>query len=97
MSKTYECWEKKWNDNLGYGAVRTKLLPRLDYQPLFGNRAYLKPRLRQIVPRAKFPLNFCFTAHYFYPKISRSTLLLSLTVVLGCINLPIIYFEKFST
>ena len=51
MSKTYECWEKKSNDNLGYGAVRTKLLPRLDYQPLFGNRAYLKPRLRQIVPR----------------------------------------------
>ena len=51
MSKTYECWEKKSNDNLGYGAVRTKLLPRLDYQPLFGNWAYLKPRLRQIVPR----------------------------------------------
>lgn len=51
MSQTYECWEKKSNDNLGYGTVRTKLLPRLDYQPLFGNRAYLKPRLRQIVPR----------------------------------------------
>ena len=30
----------------------------------------------------KIPLNLCFTVHYFYPKISRFTLVLFITVVL---------------
>ena len=34
----------------------------------------------------KFSLNSCFTAHYFYPKISSSTLALSITIFWAVFN-----------
>ena len=43
-----------------------------------------------------FSLNLCYTAHYFYPKISSFTLVLSKKVVLDCCTFSII-FEKFLT
>ena len=43
-----------------------------------------------------FSLNLCYTAHYFYPKISSFTLVLSKKVVLDCFKCTFsIIFEKF--
>ena len=45
----------------------------------------------------KFYPNWCFAIHYFYPKISRLTLVLSITVFLAFFMQNVVYFEKFST
>ena len=45
----------------------------------------------------KCSLNSCFTVHYFLPKISSFTLVLSITIVLDRLKLHIFYFEKWRT